>query len=139
MKKISVILSVLFFVLIIGCEAQQIKSVSEVNKLKVIEKTFVNKPLKDLLKEIGPEIKMATANPSNNSNSRLGYFTFRFIDAKRYDSLQRKDIYSKQITVFVKESFDWDSRSKDRKKWTNAEAEKYGNLTVVGIRVFGEE
>lgn len=133
-------LYLVFFLLInSGCFSQMMRNINDSQKILENQEAFLNRPLKNLLKEIGPEIKMVTANPSNNSNSRLGYFIFRFIDAKKYDSLQRKNIYPKQITVFVKESFDWDFRSKDRKEWTKADLEKYGNLTVVGIRVFGKE
>jgi len=139
MKKIIKFLPVFMLLIINNSYSQQImKTVNDAEKIKSNEQLFVNKPLKTLLKEIGPEIKMVTANPSKSSNSRLGYFTFRFVDTKKYDSCRQKNKYPKQITVFVKESFEWDVNSSKKSKWTNSDLVKYGELTVVGIRVFGE-
>ena len=79
---------------------------NDAKKLKANEQLFINKPLKTLLKEIKPEIKMVTATPSKNIQSRIGYFIFRFVDTRRYDSSRQKGKYPQQITVFVKEPFE---------------------------------
>ena len=114
---------------------------ADAKKLKANEQLFVDKPLKDLLKEIKPEIKMVTANPSENNTTRLGYLIFRFVDIETFDSLRSKGKYPLQITVFVKEPFIWDIQSRPEKikfTWTKEDFERLKNLTVVGIRVFGE-
>lgn len=114
---------------------------ADAKKLKANEQLFVEKPLKDLLKEIKPEIKMVNANPSENNTTRLGYLIFRFVDIQTFDSLRSKGKYPLQITVFVKEPFIWDIQSRPEKikfTWTKEDFERLKNLTVVGIRVFGE-
>lgn len=139
MNKLIKLLPFFMLLIINNSYSQQImKTVNDADKIKSNEQLFVNKPLKTLLKEIGPEIKMVTANPSKSSNSRLGYFTFRFVGTEKYDSCRQKNKYPKQITIFVKEPFDWDVKSSNKRKWTNSDLIKYGELTVVGIRVFGE-
>ena len=72
---------------------------------------------------------------------RLGYFIFRFVEARKYDSSRMNEKTPIQITVFVKEPFEWDKRNTSIEKkfsWTKEDIKKYGNLTVVGIRVSGE-
>jgi len=135
-------IGVIILIIANSCHAQQLmKTVNDAQKIKASEQLFTNKPLKTLLKEINPEIKMVSANPSENINSKLGYFIFRFVDAKKYDSSRQKGKYPQQITVFVKEPFEWDYNKRQKGKeliWTKEDLEKYGDLTVIGIRVFGE-
>lgn len=142
MKKILIFLVVSILIVSNRSNAQQLmKTINDADKIKSNEQLFINKPLKILLKEISPEIKMVTANPSKNSNSRLGYFIFRFVDSQKFDSCRQKNKYPKQITVFVKETFEWSItklKNGKRKGWTTDDLIKYGELTVVGIRVFGE-
>lgn len=143
MKHLIKIFTVIFFITNNSCYGQQLmKTVNDAQKLKVNEQMFIEKPLKTLLKNINPEIKMVTATPSNNTKSRLGYFIFRFVDTKQYDSSRQKKKYPLQITVFVKEPFEWSIKDRQVIKkglWAKEDIEKYGNLTVVGIRVFGEK
>lgn len=126
-----------------GIKAQQplMNSIEEAGKIKDNENQFINKSLKILLKEIGPEIRMVTANPSKNANARLGYFIFRFVDIKTYDSCRLNNKYPLQITVFVNAPFSWHVGKKKisyKSSWTKEDLEKYGDLIVVGIRVFGK-
>jgi hypothetical protein len=120
-------------------QAQLMKTEADAPKLKANEQLFVNKPLHVLLQEIGPAIKMVSANPSSSNQTRLGYFIFRFVDSKKYDSCKYAKKYPLQITVFVKEPFVWDLAKKPAGKkfdWTPGDVAKYKNLTVVGIRLF---
>jgi hypothetical protein len=131
-----------FFILNNSCSAQPImRTVADAQKIKANENLFIEKPLKLLLKEIGPKIKLVSANPSNNTQVRLGYLTFRFVDMKSYDSSRATNKYPVQITVFVKEPFKWDIKTrleKGKGGWTKDDEETYGDLTVVGLRVFGK-
>ncbi len=142
MKSIYILnlLALLFSINI--CKAQQlVQKPSDINKLKLQESIFVNKPLKNLIKEIKPQIVMVTGWPSK-STERLGYFVFRFVDKKSYDSTRKNSKTPYQITVFIKETFQWNNheRNKDQKlNWTNSDTNKYGNLTVVGIKISGEQ
>jgi hypothetical protein len=139
MKSIVLILSILQILICSDIIAQQLMAtINDADILKESEQLFIDKPLKSLLKEIGPEIKMVTVNQSNNPNLKLGYFIFRFVDAKKYDSCRQKNIYPLQITVFIKDSFIWDRNNKNNNCiWTNNDLLKYGEFRVAGIRVFG--
>ncbi|MGI8584699.1 MAG: hypothetical protein ACR2KX_21125 [Chitinophagaceae bacterium] len=117
------------------------KTLNDAQKIKANEKQFINKPLKDLLKEIKPQIKRVTANPSKNIQSSVGYFIFNFVDSKQKDSLRAKEKIPVTIVVYVSEYFDWDFQKRKKGKefvWTKEDEEKYGDLTVVGLRVYGE-
>lgn len=134
-------IALLIAITVSGYSQQMMRTLNDAQKLKANEKSFIGKPLKTLLKEIGPEIKMVSANPSTSNQTQLGYLIFRFVDAKKYDSCRAKKKYPLQITVFVKEPFEWDYKSRPREKifsWTKEDMEKLGSLTVLGIRVFGE-
>ncbi len=124
-----------------NCYSQQlVKTIDDSNKIKENEAQFLNKPLKILLKEIKPPIKRVTASPSNNLQSSVGYFVFKFVDSKQNDSLRTKKKIPVTIVVYVKEYFDWDYHKRPKGKeteWTTADMKKYENLTVVGFRVYG--
>lgn len=115
--------------------------VNDAQKLKTNQKLFIDKPLKILLEEIGPEIKMAYGDPSKNIQSKVGYFRFKFVNFKQNDSLKTKEKMPVTIIVYVKEYFDWDFQKRKKGKefvWTKEDKLKYGDLTVVGLRVYGD-
>ncbi|MCC4920565.1 hypothetical protein [Flavobacterium chungbukense] len=120
-----------------GCKAQQlVQTPADAHKIKTNEQQFLNKPLKDLLKEIKPEIKLVTGNPEYPS-----YFSFRFISReelrKKTDSENTLGLF-----VYVKEPLDWnfDKRPKGKEyEWSKEDLQKYGNLTVTRIKVIGKE
>ncbi len=60
------------------CKAQQlVQTPNDVKKLRENEQLFIDKPLKNLLKEIKPELKMVRAEIEQHS-----YFSFYFISHK---------------------------------------------------------
>lgn len=142
MKKLSRIFVLFLIVISSSCYAQQIvRTTNDAKKLEFNKNLFIGKSLKILLNEINPKIEMVSANPSNSNQIKLGYFIFRFTNFKTYDSLRIKQKkYPLQIEVFVKEPFDWNTKTKALNKfqWTKEDEKKYGNLTVLNIRVFGE-
>ena len=102
---------------------------------------MINKPMKDLLREINTPIKWVSANLSNNFNFRVGYFIFNFVDAKQKDRLSIENKIPVTIVVYVKEYFNWDFQKRPKGKetvWTSEDVKKYENLTIVGFRVYGE-
>jgi len=116
-----------------SCKSQMVQTTKDIYKLKENEQQFVNKPLKDLLKEIKPEIKTATGIIDNPF-----FFSFKFRTLEQ----QNKNLgnYDDRVAlyVYVKEPFDWsyEKRPKGNElKWTKEEIEKYGNLTVIRIKV----
>lgn len=129
------IISVLLLVISSSCKAQMVQLPNDAYKLKANEHQFINKPLKDLLKEIKPEIKFVVGTVDYPS-----YFSFRFITL---EELNRKPSGGTLgLYVYVKEPLDWkfDKRPIDTQyQWTKEDVEKYGNLTVIRIKVIGKE
>ncbi|MCD0465129.1 hypothetical protein [Flavobacterium sp. ENC] len=137
MKNKLKLFVLLFSLMQYSCQAQQMVQVPmDAYKLKTNEHQFINKPLKDLLKEIKPEIKLVSGTVEYPP-----FFSFRFIS--REELIKRPlggNILG--LYVYVKEPLDWDfdKRPKDTaSKWTKEDLEKYGNLTVERIKVIGKE
>ena len=124
------------------CHYQQImRTVKDAQKLQTNKKSFIGKPLKNLLKEVGPEIKMVFVEP-DRADGALSYIMFKFVDREGQKIYNREHKIPLGITVFVKEKFEWDKSNKplaEREKWTKEDEKKYGNLTVLDIRVYGED
>ncbi|MEN2416188.1 hypothetical protein [Flavobacterium mesophilum] len=137
MKNTIKIIAVIAFLITSGCKAQKMVQIpADAYKLKANEQKFVNKPLKDLLKEIKPEIRLVMGTVDSPS-----YFSFRFLSR---EELKKKpaDGTAIGLFVYVKEPLDWnfDSRPKGKEyEWSNEDLEKYGNLTVIRIKVTGKE
>ena len=115
-------------------------TVDDAQKIKANEQQFINKPLKELLKEIKPQIKRVTAGSSKNIQSSVGYFIFNFVDSKQKDSLSKISKTPVTIVVYVKEDFEWDFNKRTKGKetvWTAEDAKIYESLTIVGFRVYG--
>jgi len=142
MKKVENLFVVILFLSFAGCYSQQLmKTVSDANKIKENQSQFINKPMKDLLREINTPIKWVSASPSNNLDFSVGYFVFNFVDAKQKDRLSIENKIPVTIVVYVKEHFDWDFQKRPKGKetvWTSEDVKKYENLTIVGFRVYGE-
>ncbi|TEB45256.1 hypothetical protein D0809_08815 [Flavobacterium circumlabens] len=138
MESTIKILAILF-VINSNCKAQQMLQVPmDAYKLKTNEQQFINKPLRNLLKEIKPEIKFVSGTVDYPP-----FFSFRFISR---EEIMKKSIndntFGIGLYVYVKEPLDWDfdKRPKDTaSKWTKEDLEKYGNLTLERIKVIGKE
>jgi hypothetical protein len=137
MKNTLKIFAILFILLNFSCKAQQIvQTPNDAHKLKTNEQQFINKPLKKLLKEIKPEIKMADA-----TRDFPDYFSFRFIDREQHSKRGINQI-PVVIYVYVAEQIDWHYEKRPKGKelvWTKEDAEKFANLTVIRIKVSGKE
>ncbi|MGN7811716.1 hypothetical protein [Flavobacterium sp. 22076] len=138
MKNIFKITPLLLILLIINtsCKAQQmVQTPNDVNKLQENEQQFINKPLKNLLKEIKPEIKLFRAEIDQHS-----YFSFYFISHNELLRLPTDSI-PLGFYVYIKESIDWDFAKRPKETqyvWTKEDLEKYGNLTVTRIKIRGK-
>lgn len=138
MKNTIKIFAILFLLLSYGCKAQQMVQIpNEVYKLKENEKQFLNKPLKNILKEIKPDIKIAFGTLDTPS-----YFVFRFINIQELNNGGAIGQNNLSLIVYVKEPIEeWSNgkRPKDLElKWTKEDLEKYGNYTVIRIKVIGK-
>ncbi|RYE54064.1 MAG: hypothetical protein EOP48_13060 [Sphingobacteriales bacterium] len=124
------------------CEQPLMQTVADAKKLKLNEQCFVNLPLSNLLQHIKPEIVTVSANPSGSNVVRLGYLLFRFMTMKQADSIRIGKKVPFGLVVYVKEPFEWNvqSRPADKKfAWTKEDAERLGSLTVLYIRLLGED
>ncbi len=137
MKNTFKTLAILFLLVYSSCKAQQmVQTPNDAHKLKINEQQFLNKPLKYLLNEIKPEIKTAFGTLDFPS-----YFSFRFIDS---EEIKRRSLENNSLGlyVYVKEPIEWDFDKRTKGKeflWTKEDVEKYGNLTVIRIRVIGKD
>ncbi|SHF98155.1 hypothetical protein SAMN05444396_103238 [Flavobacterium segetis] len=137
MKNIIKTLAILFLLVHSSCKAQQmVQTPNDAHKLKINEQQFLNKPLKYLLNEIKPEIKTAFGTLDFPS-----YFSFRFIDS---EEIRRRPVENNSLGlyVYVKEPIEWDFDKRPKGKeflWTKEDVEKYGNFTVIRIRVIGKD
>ena len=133
MKNTLKIFTTFLFLTAYACQAQQMVQVpNDAHKLKVNEQQFINKPLKYLLNEIKPEIKMAIA-----TRDYPDYFAFKFLSVEELDLLPLESNKTSLI-VYVKEPIDWNFENRPKGSeysWTKEDAEKYGNLTVIRIKV----
>ena len=140
MKNLYHFLGILFLSTAVSCRSPLVLTVSDIQQLKENEARFINKPLRMLLQEIKPHIRMAIAN-ENRPDGLLSYIIFRFISADEYYKNSTRRKFAK-ITVFIKEHFDWDhSRGTPGKSydWSKSDEKKYGGLTVVDFWVSGEK
>lgn len=134
MKNVIRIFVIVLITITTSCKAQQmVQTTADVYKLKTNEQQFVNKPLKYLLGEIKPEIKIGVGNNEEGHQ----FFSFRFLSL---DEIKQKVIGRKHISLYayVKEPIDWNFNNRPKGKehlWTKEDAEKYGNLTVIRIKV----
>ncbi|OMQ09091.1 hypothetical protein [[Flexibacter] sp. ATCC 35103] len=136
MKNIFIFFAILLLLINYNCRAQQlVQTTIDLYKLKTNEQQFINKPLKNLLKEIKPEIKLVTATVDHPS-----YFSFYFISREELN--KKIDGSALRLYVYIKEPLDWNFNKRLKGKqyqWTKEDLEKYGNLTVIRIKVSGNE
>ncbi|WP_281235318.1 hypothetical protein [Flavobacterium gelatinilyticum] len=131
--KIILKIYALLFAVQIGYSQQLVQTTADVYKLEKNQAVFVNKPLKDLLKEIKPQIQTVIG-----INDYPGYFNFRFttLEQQRFRQGSAQDRVSLYVTIKEQFNWTWEERPKGKEIiWTNEDAVKYGNLTVVKIEV----
>jgi len=131
MKNTLKFTTILFLLLNYNIYAQQmVQNTRDVYRLKEYEAIFINKPLKDLLKEIKPEIKTVFVDEN--------YFCFYFITREQLKKNEGSVDDSVVLFVDVKEYIDWQWGTRPKGKetiWSKEDADKYGNLIVTRIGV----
>ena len=117
MKTIIRIFAILLITITTSCKAQQmVQTTADVYKLKSNEQQFIGKPLKYLLSEIKPEIKIGVGNNEEGHQ----FFSFRFLSL---DEIKQKVIGRKLVSLYayVKEPIDWNFNNRPKGKehlWT---------------------
>ncbi|KIA99187.1 hypothetical protein OA93_06030 [Flavobacterium sp. KMS] len=130
--------SLVFFAILLFCNSsiaqQLVHSTSQVYLLEQNKERFINKSLKDLLKEIKPEIKTATV--FNNEGSSLFIFKFTTIDQQRKREGAIEDRLSLMVRVKKFVDWDWENRPKGAElNWTPNDAKKFADFIVSDIEV----
>ncbi|MBM3922383.1 MAG: hypothetical protein FJ340_04165 [Sphingomonadales bacterium] len=120
-----------------SCFSQQLVKKQADARLIIEQKDrFINKQLKDLLKEIKPEIKYAFGTDSGD-HGVPAFFNFMFVTREQSDSLRAKNLSPIVIFVYVKENIDWFGRTKRTKEtghtWTEDDFRNYKDFTVIDL------
>ena len=138
MKQFTAFFLALFTMTLYSYSQPLIQTPRDAYKLKN-DSSFRGKPLKTLLKEIGPEIKMVFVG-NVSWEEGLAYLNFYFEDwlDKSKERQRCTGGYPLRIRVMIKESFDWKKPQEDKFKWTQTDAERLANLTIAYIRVSGD-
>ena len=121
------------------CHAQQmVQKPKDIFIVCQKENLFIGKPLKVLLKELKPPIKIVFAE--GGWSEQAPQFHFFFMSKQEFDNCRRQAKLPLRLNVYVKEFFQWyEIRSKDQYVvWEKADEEKYGDLIITAIRVAGE-
>lgn len=132
--KTIVKLFLILFVLQNGYSQQLVQNINDVYRIKEYETIFLNKPLKDLLKEIKPEIK--TANVFNEEDISIFLFKFTTLDQQR----KREGNLSDRITlvVNVKGFAYWNYLEKPKGNeihWDPNDVTKFGDFIITRISI----
>ncbi len=134
----------LSFVLIAAtsCKAQMIQTVNDAKKLEIGKDKFIGKPLKELLAQIKPPVKRMAAIPGGTT-SASHIFLYFLTDSSYHQYIDQTGKTPTRIDVQVAEgNFEWNPVTKAKGHqydWTKEDEKKYGNLTVVNIRVTGSD
>ncbi len=138
MKQLTILVLLFFVVCLYGHSQPLIQTPRDAYKLKS-DSSFWGKPLKILLKEIGPEIKMVSVREVSWLEG-LAFLIFYFEDwlDKSKERQHCTGGYPLQIRVMIKESFDWKKLQEEQFQRTQADAERLANLTIAYTRVSGD-
>jgi len=140
MKNIILILFLQVFITNALNAQKLVSNLNDLHKLTENEKMFVNKPISNLLGEIQPTIKRVIGSPfSQNGTSSV--IMMYFISYEEKNKLQSQGIEPIHLFIEIKEDFKWNvkERYNNRKlNWSSEDLEKYGNLTVTKISIFGK-
>lgn len=125
-----------------SCFSQQlVKKQADARLIIEQKERFINKPLKDLLKEIKPEIKYAFGYDARD-HGMPAYFRFKFVTKEQSDSLRAKNLSPILIFVYVKENIDWNESALRKRDilftWTEDDFQKYKYYTVIDLRVYND-
>src|SRR5690349_16566787 len=138
--RLLVCFPLFFAVSLQACYAQKlIQKESDIYKISQQDSLFIGKPLRVLLEQIKIPIKRVMAEPSKDIYSYVGNFRFNFLDNNSMEAAKSKGKKPIALTVLVKEYFEWDFTKRPKGKetvWTTEDVKKYGNLTVVGFRIY---
>jgi len=130
--------SLLTICVLSSCFSQQlVKKQADARLIVEQKERFINKPLKDLLKEI----KYAFGYDAGD-HGMPAYFRFKFVTKEQSDSLRAKNLSPILIIVYVKENIDWNEPALRKKDilftWTEDDFQKYKNYTVIDLRVYND-
>ncbi len=100
---------------------------------------FIGKPLKVLLDEIKPAIKMVFAE--GGWQERAPRISFFFMTRNEYQDCINKNKSPLRLTVYLGNVFEWSFEKRTKAhfwEWTKQDEEKNGNNIITLIRVSGD-
>lgn len=129
---------ILFIVMALACRTPHLMQTEfDGHLLKANESVYTDKPLKTLLKDIKPPIKMVWAFGERQAHGAPSYFVFWFHNIEEITEWRKLGKMPPRLRVYVKEPFEWHTESKtqpEQMKWTKRDLKKFGNLTVAYLR-----
>jgi hypothetical protein len=145
MKHLLKVFVVIFLLTGNYCSAQKmVQTISDVQKIEINKEKFIGKPLKNLLKEIAPQIKVYLLKPGSTpgagTTEEVGNISFAFVETTEYFDKVSKGHRPVTILVYLKEKLvdKASNKSKETKyNWTEEDEKKYENYTVAALRVYG--
>ena len=134
--------SLLTICVLTSCFSQQlVKKQADARLIIEQKERFINKPLKDLLKEIKPEIQFASGSNAQD-HGRPAFFKFMLVTKRESDSIRLKELIPIIIYVYVKEKIDWNEPALRKRDilftWTDDDFQKYKNYTVIDLSIYGD-
>lgn len=133
-STIKILFAVCFLLQTNSYGQQMVQNLNDLNKLKENKQLFINRPLKNLLREIKPEIK--TASVINEAYTFTFCFRFTSIEQQKKNIGTNSDRTS--LIVYVSEPIPWFwiVRPKGNEIiWTREDYKMYADLTVINIDV----
>lgn len=117
--------------------AQIMKTINDAPKLKIEEQKFIGQPLKALLNEIKPPIKMFWQR--EGWAEAVNCLMFHFVS---YDAYRKATNHPTVVIVYFKDNFIINTGDKTKEEkflWTEEYAKKYGEYKIIALNVYGND
>ncbi|WP_281235317.1 hypothetical protein [Flavobacterium gelatinilyticum] len=113
---------------------QMVQNINDLYKLKENEQLFINRPLKNLLQEIKPEIK--TGSVINEKHSFMFCFRFTTIEQQKKNEGNSTERISLLVQVSEHIPWYWALRPKNKEIiWTHKDSYEYGDMIITHIDI----
>jgi hypothetical protein len=121
-----------------------VQKTNDADKLEMNKEQFIGKPLKVLLEQIEPKIKLVYGNPENTWAGAIGgtYLKFHFVDGDEWREIHKKN--QKPIGITVSFQLEPNNTRKPLpkeglKEWKSEDTMEYGDMIILNVRVSGEK
>ena len=116
------------------------QTLNDVKKLEINEQQFIGKPLKVLLKQIKPKIRMALGNLDEISTTQSPFLLFHFYDKEDFIRRYSKKENPLSIRVVLQKLPGKSYPALPSSTiWAIEQVKAYGEMTVLRISVSGKD